>query len=310
VHWSHDDIPSLEGKIAVVTGATSGLGREVARALAAKGATVILAGRNLVSGGNAAAECGTKASYEPLDLADLGSVRDFATRVQARHPMIDVLINNAGIALVPELLKSTNGFELQMATNYLGHFVLTRELLPALTASKAARVVSLSSIGAVLARMDYGNFMSERGYSPLTAYCRTKLAMLLFTAELEFRARALGSSLIALAAHPGVAVSGLAAAGPYLGRVRRIAAIQLRVTNGIVRVIGQSTAAGALPILRAATDPLARGGSYYGPAGFGGFKGEAVEVQPPLKSRDTTSAARLWRLSEQLTGATWPIALQ
>ncbi|OAN56239.1 oxidoreductase [Sphingobium sp. TCM1] len=301
--WTVSDMPRLDGKVALVTGSTDGLGREIAARMAEKGARVILSGRREDRGAAAAQAMG--ATFERLDLADLAQVRDFAGRVVQGEPKIDLLINNAGVALIPELGRSADGFEMQMATNFLGHFVLTHALLPALNASGGARVVNVSSIAAGHVQMDFDNLVSENGYAPGKVYGRSKLAMLLFARELDRRAKVKGWPVTAFAAHPGVAESNLQKAGPGIGREGMRRSVVTVIGDFVTRRIGQSTAAGALPMLRAATDPMTKGGSYFGPDGWGGIRGAPVVVEGPRAGRDTAAAARLWTMAEKLTGARW-----
>lgn len=299
--WSATDIPDLSDKVAVVTGSTDGLGREVARQLAARGASVIVSGRNAERGAAAARETG--AVFERLDLGDLAAVRGFAGAVAARFPRIDLLVNNAGVAMIPALTRTADGFEMQVGTNFLGHYALTAALLPALAASGGARVVSVSSLAAAHVKMDFEHWLSRHRYRFGKSYGWSKLAMLLFALELDRRAKANGWPLASFGAHPGVAASNLQNAGPSLGRKRR--GLVSVIGNLVTDRIGHSTAAGALPLLRAATDPDATGGSYFGPDGWGGIKGAPVAVAVPAEARSIENAARLWDEAEQLTGARW-----
>lgn len=298
--WTTSDIPDLTGRRMVVTGANSGLGLSTARELARRGAHVVIAARDPARGEEAvrlvradvpqaSVEAGT------LDLADLSSVRAFAAG-QAEHPL-DVLVNNAGVMAVPPR-RTADGFELQIGTNHLGHFALTGLLLPALRRRPGARVVTVSSTMHWFGSMDLADLNSDRAYDPWTAYNRSKLANLLFTRELGRRAEEGGLDLVSVAAHPGYARTNLQAVGPQMAG-RRATGTVLRVAT---RVIGQSAEAGALPQLRAATDPGVRSGDYFGPRGLAGQRGLPKRARRSADARDDTLARRLWDASEELTG--------
>jgi NAD(P)-dependent dehydrogenase (short-subunit alcohol dehydrogenase family) len=293
--WSAADIPDQTGRVAVVTGANAGLGYETARALAAAGAHVVLACRNLDKA--AAAEARIRAGHPSarlevcaLDLADLAGVRAFAARLADRHPVVDLLVNNAGIMAVPHGVTA-DGFERQFGTNHLGHHALTGLVLPAVLAAPAGRVVTVSSLGHRAGRIAFDELMGERRYWRWPAYFQSKLANLLFTAELQRRLAAAGAPAIAVAAHPGGSVT-------ELGHESRI---QYAVFS-LFQPLMQSAAMGALPTLRVATDPAVRGGEYYGPGGLGETTGPPVLVSPSRAARDTAVAARLWEVSSALTG--------
>ncbi len=300
--WTTADIPDQTGRTAVVTGANTGLGYETAAALAAKGAHVVLAVRNLDKG-NAAADLITRAhpsasvTVQELDLSSLESVRAAADQLRSAHESIDLLINNAGVMMTP---KSTtkDGFELQFGTNHLGHFALTNLLLDRVLAAPASRVVTVSSVGHRFARgIRFDDLQSERSYSRVGAYGQAKLANLLFTYELQRRLQ--GTSTIAVAAHPGGANTELARNVPAAVRV---------VFEAIAPLITQSAAMGALPTLRAATDPGVLGGQYYGPDGFGGQNGYPKVVASSAASHDTEAQRRLWAVSEELTSVVSPVS--
>ena len=297
--WTADDIPDLTGRRAVVTGGSSGLGLETAVALAAHGAQVVLTARDTAKGDDAVRRVLARvpdASVErgSLDLADLVSVRAFAERVGDRP--LDLLVNNAGVMAVPPR-RTADGFELQMGTNHLGHHALTGLLLPALLARPGARVVTVSSFVHWFGSLDFGDLMSERSYDPWRAYAASKLANLLFMRELDRRAREAGTDLVSVGAHPGYARTNLVAAGPATGR---------RLTGGVLRLgtalVGQSARAGALPQLRAATDPEVRGGEYYGPRGPAEQRGLPKKVRCSANARDDRASGLLWAESERLTG--------
>ncbi len=301
--WSLTDAPRLDGKIAIVTGATGGLGWETALGLAQQGAMTILAGRNPVKGADALARLtaqapGSMARFELLDLASLDSVAMFAGRVTAAHPAVSVLVNNAGVMALPTRQVTADGFELQFGTNYLGHFALTARLLPQLLASSSARVVSVSSLAHRRARMDFGDPQAAQSYKPWTAYGQSKLAMLMFARELQRRATASGWPLRSIAAHPGWAVTDLIGNGPGAGKP----GLKKAMMEGAFRVLGQSAARGALPILYAALAPEAEAGGYYGPNGFMEIKGEVGPSQVMPQAEDAGAGVQLWELSEQETG--------
>lgn len=294
--WTTNDIPDQTGRTFVVTGASSGLGVETARALANSGAHVILAVRELAKGLRTADDLraggrGVSLEVEALDLADLASVRAFADRYRARHGRLDGLVNNAGVMSLPRQV-SVDGFELQFATNHLGHFALTTLLLPVLMGTPAARVVTVSSMGHRAGRMRFDDLMGERRYSRMGAYAQSKLANLLFTYELQRRLTMAGADVAAVAAHPGLSNTPLGHAG-------RLQTALLRL---VVPLTAQSAAQGALPTLRAATDPDAKGGQYYGPSGPGGTRGYPALTRSSAASYDEEAARRLWERSVTLTG--------
>jgi NAD(P)-dependent dehydrogenase (short-subunit alcohol dehydrogenase family) len=295
--WTATDIPDQTGRTAVITGANTGLGYETARALAGRGAHVVLAVRN-VDKGKAAADLiarrypGADVSVQELDLTSLASVHAAADALKGTHHRIDLLVNNAGVMMTP---KSTtkDGFELQFGTNHLGHFALTGHLLDRLLETPGSRVVTVSSVGHRTGRIDFADLQSAGRYSRTAAYGRSKLANLLFTYELQRRLR--GRDTTALAAHPGTSSSELSRNVPR--------PVQL-VFN---RLEMQDAEMGALPTLRAATDPSALGGQYYGPGGFLEMRGHPKVVASNDRSHDTDVARRLWTVSEELTGVTFPV---
>jgi NAD(P)-dependent dehydrogenase (short-subunit alcohol dehydrogenase family) len=296
MHWTTTDIPDQSGRTAVVTGANTGLGYETAAALAARGAHVVLAVRNLDKG-KAAADLivrrypGAEVSLQELDLTSLESVREAANQLRAAHDRIDLLVNNAGVMMTP---KSTtkDGFELQFGTNHLGHFALTGRLLDRLLATPGSRVVTVSSMGHRAGRIRFDDLQSERRYHRLSAYGQSKLANLLFTYELQRRLA--GTNTVAVAAHPGGSSSELSRYLP--------GAVQL-----VFRPLEQDTEMGALPTLRAATDPDATGGQYFGPGGFAEMRGYPKVVASNGRSHDGAVQRRLWTVSEDLTGVTYQL---
>ena len=289
--WTPAQIEPLAGTTAIVTGANSGIGYHTALALARAGADVVIGCRDPARGEAAArslqTSSGGRVTALSLDLADLASVRSFTARFLAERPRLDLLVNNAGVMALPRRETTADGFERQFGTNHLGHFALTGLLWPALLASPAARVVSVSSLMAWTARLDLGDLQSERRYRPMTAYSRTKTANLHFMLGLVRRAA--GTAVRSLAAHPGAASTNL----------------QRHAFDRSVKIIGQSAASGALPSLYAATAPDARAGGFYGPRWFGAW-GAPTTATIPGHARDEQVAARLWDISEQLTGVHFP----
>lgn len=299
--WTVADIPAQAGKLAVITGATGGLGYETALALAGAGAEVILTGRNAEKGQDAlrrirAAHPRAKLCFEPLDLASLASVYDFARRIKAEGRPIDILVNNAGVMALADRQLTVDGFERQLGTNYLGHFALTAALLPLL---RGARVIELSSIAHRQGRIAFDNLNGEKRYSAWPIYAQSKLAMLIFALELQRRSDANGWGLVSIAAHPGWARTELIANGPGTGGLLGL------VIRVFMPLFSHSAAEGALPILLAATTPEARAAGYYGPTGFQEMKGPPGEAQIKTQALDTATAARLWDVSCTLTGAQW-----
>ncbi|MEJ2412816.1 MAG: oxidoreductase [Anaerolineales bacterium] len=297
--WTVEDIPDLSGKVVIVTGANSGIGLEASRELARKGAEVVMACRNQGKAEAAIQQIQedlpqAKLEYIHLDLADLASVKKFAADFKSRYDRLDVLLNNAGIMMVP-YQKTADGFESQLGTNHLGHFALTGSLIDLILKTPGSRVVNISSNAHYAGEMDFDNLQYEDGgYNPSAAYSRSKLANLLFTYELQRRFESEGVDALALAAHPGIAATGLAdhfLGGRFSGLIQ-----------SIMKVLFQSAKMGALPGLRAATDPEAEGGSYYGPGGKGERSGYPVVVSSNEASHNQQDAAKLWKVSEDLTG--------
>ena len=299
--WTTNDIPDLSGKLAVVTGATGGLGLETALVLAAKGAEVMLAARNPNKGPEAerlirARHPAADARFDLLDLGDLASVAAFADRHLAAGRPIDILVNNAGIMALPTSQTTVDGFEMQFGTNYLSHFALVGRLLPLLTAAKA-RVVQLSSVAHRSGHIRLDDLNSTTGYSPWSVYQQSKLAMLMFAIELQRRSDAQGWGLTSVAAHPGFARTDLITNG-HAGKPGLFA----RGARLLEGVLSHSAADGALPILMAATLPNVAPAGYYGPTGFLEMKGPpGVAVIKP-QAREAEVARRLWAESERLTG--------
>lgn len=303
--WTTRNISDQSGKLAIITGATSGLGLETALGLAGAGAEVVLAGRNPVKGQAAERVIrqrhrGAKARFEVVDLARLSSVADFADRMLSAGRPINILVNNAGLMAPRTRQITADGFELQFGTNYLSHFALTGRLLPLLTAGKA-RVVELSSTAHRSGKIHFDDLNFEHGYKPFPVYGQSKLAMLMFAIELDRRSNAKSWGLTSVAAHPGFARTDLVDNGPAVGASAFLtSAIKL-----IVRTIGHSASAGALPILMAATLPGVKGGEYFGPQGWMEFKGPPGPGKIDPKASDAAVAARLWAEAERLTGVTF-----
>lgn len=302
--WTTADIPSLSGKTAVVTGATGGLGYETAMALAGAGAIVILTGRSDAKGlraieGICARFPNALIAYEHLDLASLASVADFAKRFAAGNEQLDLLVNNAGVMALPKRQQTEDGFEMQLGTNYLGHYALTARLLPQLRRAKAARVVNISSLAHRSGAIDFDDLQSKRSYRPWRAYCQSKLAMLMFALELQRRSLAAGWGITSLAAHPGHARTDLISNGPGANT------FQWRVGRLLQPLMSQSAAEGALPTLFAATSPAAEPGGYYGPSWFYELKGPPVPAKIMPQAKDFAAAAMLWDVSATLTGVSF-----
>jgi len=302
--FTEADVPDLSGRIAVVTGASSGLGLENARVLARRGAHVILATRDpertaLATARILRAVPSASLEHLPLDLADLASVRGAGAALLAQHARIDLLIANAGIMGAPAM-TTADGFELQMGVNHLGHAALIAAVLPLLAAAPAARVVLVTSEMARLGRVDIATLGAPTlPHRPWRAYAASKLANLLYARELARHLRSVGSSVAVLTAHPGYAATELQTRGPALAG-GALARVRAGVLGAVTGVLGQPAARGALPQLRAATDPEAVSGSAWGPRY--GMRGPAVEVDPPPGALDERLAAALLERTEELTG--------
>jgi len=302
--WTATDVPDQQGRTIVVTGANTGIGFETARVLAGRGATVVLACRDLGKAGDAAARIAAatppaRVETLRLDLASLASVRQAAEQLRRGHPRLDLLVNNAGV-MMPPYGRTEDGFELQLGTNHLGHFALTGLLLDRLLAVPRSRVVTVSSMAHRQGRIDLDDLQSERRYRRTAAYAQSKLANLLFTYELQRRLAAAGAPTIAVAVHPGAVTTELQRHLPPQMRL---------VATPLMAALGQrGTAMGALATLRAATDPAARGGEYYGPDGRLGFGGHPVRLESSTRSHDAEVQRRLWERSERLTGVTFRLA--
>lgn len=301
--WTAADVPDQTGRVAVVTGSNSGIGYEAAAVLADRGAKVVLAVRSLDKGCEArdrivATTPDADVRLQELDLASLDSVRAAAEALRSAYEGIDLLINNAGVMWTPKQ-TTAEGFELQFGTNHLGHFALTGLLLDRLLDVPGSRVVTVASLAhRMLADIHFDDLQWERRYSRIAAYGQSKLANLLFTYELQRRLSAANAETIAVAAHPG---------GSYTELARNVPTVLHPAYRVVGPLIFQSAAMGALPTLRAATDPAVRGGQYYGPDGIGEQRGNPRLVLSSPRSHDAELQRRLWAVSEELTGVTFPI---
>jgi NAD(P)-dependent dehydrogenase (short-subunit alcohol dehydrogenase family) len=306
--WTERDIPDQSGRLAIVTGSNTGLGFDTARALAARGAQVVMAVRDTAKGEAAAARIrqtspAAEVTVRKLDLGSLASVRESGAAMAADYPRIDLLINNAGV-MYPPKSTTADGFELQFGTNHLGHFALTGLLLPNLLEVDGSRVVVVASIAHnIRARIDFEDLQWERRkYDRVAAYGQSKLANLMFAYDLQRRlaaaAKDKGTKTIAVAAHPGVAATEL---------TRHLPGANLPAVSWLSGKLLNTAEMGALPTLRAATDPAARGGEYYGPDGFRELRGHPRLVSSSAQSKDVATQDRLWKVSEELTGVSYPV---
>ena len=302
-NWTANNIPDLTGKIIIITGANSGIGFESAREFTRKGAEVIFASRDPFKAEHALMSIQAefpkaKLKFFELDLASLDSIRKFTEEFKSAYPKLDILLNNAGIMMVP-YGKTKDGFERTIGTNHLGHFALTGLLMDRLSTTPGARVVNVASNAHYAGEMDFENllFEDEHEYTPMKAYGRSKLANLLFTYELQRRFQSSGLDVIALAAHPGISATNLA---------NHLVFKQISwLIQPLMKLFFQSSAMGSLPSLRAAVDPEARGGMYYGPDGKGEKSGFPIVVSSNEASHDLQYAEKLWDISEKLTGISY-----
>ncbi len=303
--WTIEDIPSLTGRVAVVTGANSGLGYETALALAGAGAHVVLACRDQVKGSDALdriaqASPGVDLELQRLDLADLASVREFAAGFCAQHGALDILVNNAGVMAIPRR-ETIDGFEMQFGTNHLGHFALTGLLLNRLLTTPGARVVTVTSMAARVGRIRFDDLGGTRRYGKWSAYGQAKLANQLFTLELDRRVSAHHADLVSVAAHPGYAATNLQMVAPQMS-----GSVLMEELNRMANTaFAQSASAGALPSLYAATAPDVRGGQFFGPDRLFGSRGHPKSVPFVSAAKDPGRARRLWSVSEGLTDVTF-----
>ena len=293
----------LSGKRVIITGATHGIGFEAAKELAAKGADVVMAVRNVDKGEKAAENIrstypSASVTVMNLNLADLGSVKEFASEYAARFDRIDVLINNAGV-MIPPYKRTRDGFELQFGTNHLGHFALTASLLPLIMSTPLSRVVTVSSIAARKGRINFKNLDGSHGYNPMTFYRQSKLANLLFSKELQHRLERAGSSGISILCHPGITATNILSRGSGKETFGPL--------KNLMRVVVQPAERGALPTLYAATHPDLRGGECIGPDNRNNTRGYPVLTDDANRLFDPDLSARLWEVSESLTGVKFAV---
>jgi len=295
--WTENHMPDQTGRVAIVTGSNSGIGWEAARALASKGATVIMACRSIAAATSAADRIQAlkpsgKVVVMPLDLGDLASVRAFAAAFRQDYHRLDLLINNAGVAK-PPYGKTTQGFEQQFGINHLGHFALTGLLLDRLDATPGARIVTVSSLSHRSGIIDFDNLNGERNYNPARAYAQSKLANLLFTYELQRRLVAAGRTTLAAAAHPGWSATN--------------ALRHSSMMRSLNPIFAQPPKMGVMPTLYAATAPDVQGGEYFGPMTLE-LRGYPKKVVSSPRSHDEAVARRLWTVSEELTQVKYAFA--
>lgn len=301
--WAAQDVPDQTGRVAVITGSNTGIGYHTAEILAGHGALVVLAVRDLAKGNAAAKRIHSvspqaRIEVQELDLSSLASVREAAEAVGTAHPRIDLLINNAGVMYTPKQ-HTVDGFELQFGVNHLGHFALTGLLLPRMMRVKRSRVVTVSSMAhRIMAAIHFDDLQWEHGYNRIAAYGQSKLANLMFTYELQRRLAAKRRSTIAVAAHPGTANTEL---------TRHLPPLLRPADRLLMPLVVQSAAMGALPTLRAATDPEVTGGQYYGPSGIGEQRGYPKLVDASKHAHEVELQQRLWEVSQELTGITFPV---
>jgi len=304
--WTPADIPDQTGRVAIVTGASSGIGRETARVLAAHGASVVLACRNIEKARLAAARIesqhpGARTEVLKLDLASLTSVREAAVLVRSRYARVDLLVNNAGV-MEPPFQRTVDGFELTFGTNHLGPFAFTGQILDRLAGTPGSRIVTVSSEGHYSGVMHFDDLQFETRYDPEQAYYQSKLANVLFSYELNRRLDAAGAPTAALACHPGIVFTDL---------FRTRSKLQQALLSPRYRLLNfwfvQSVQMGALPTLRAAVDPSAKGGEFYGPPGRF-YTGYPIRAESSARSYVTADQARLWEVSERLTGVSYAIS--
>jgi NAD(P)-dependent dehydrogenase (short-subunit alcohol dehydrogenase family) len=308
--WTARDMPPQAGRLALVTGATGGIGFQVALAMAAAGAEVLIGARDAARATDAMARIkaetpGARLAYLPLDLAALGTVREAAAAVAARHGALDLLVNLAGVMALPRRRLTADGFEMQFGVNFLGHFALTGLLLPLLRRAPAPRVVGVTSLAHRLGRLDLDDLQGERDYRPWRAYAQSKLAVLSFALELQRRSLRGGWGVASLAAHPGWAMTNLYAKGPASEGTPRML---VRMMHRATRLFAHSAEVGARPILFAATAAEATPGGHYGRCWLCELRGPPAPAWISAGARDGVAAARLWQMAEALTGTPFPDA--
>lgn len=305
--WTMDSVPSQEGRMVVITGGNSGIGYEAAKALAAKNAHVVLAVRDQAKGALAREEILMHSPHAAvdvmrLDLANLASVRQFAHEYQSKYDRLDVLVNNAGVMALPRRLTA-DGFEMQFGTNHLGHFALTGLLIDSLLATPASRVVTVSSMLHLSGKIRFDDLMGENNYDKQAAYSQSKLANLLFAYELQRKLAGIPADTISLGAHPGYAATNLQYAGPEMEGSKASRWV-MQLANSL---FAQSAEMGALPILYAALSLEMSGGDYAGPSALMGARGYPIKAESSPASHDLDTAARLWQVSEELTGVDYAV---
>jgi NAD(P)-dependent dehydrogenase (short-subunit alcohol dehydrogenase family) len=302
--WTVQDMPSQKGRSFLVTG-TAGIGHLIALELVRAGGDVIIAGRNEANGQAAVNTIkglikGGNVSFAQVDLADLSSIKKFGEKIRSERKSLDVLINNAGLMTPPTRKETADGFELQFGTNYLGPFALTRELIPLLRRGNNPRIVTVGSVADRQATIDFDDLLSEKAYNPMKAYGQSKLADVMFAFELNALSKAHNWGITSMASHPGVTYTGLTE------KSNDTPDFSTRVQNFILRNLWRRPVSeGALPTLYAATSPDAKGGTYYGPTGFGGVTGAPGEAQTNKLALNAAARRRLWKVSEELTGVTY-----
>lgn len=297
-NWTASKIPQRDGGLAVITGSTEGIGYEDALALSSAGWNVIMMGRNAQKGADAIAKIRqinskAKVSFEKIDLADLHSIKDFASKMIAKGDAINLLINNAGVMTPPKRLETKDGFELQFGTNHIGHFALTAQLLPLLRKTPNARVVTLSSVAARAGKINFEDLQYKNSYVPMQAYGQAKLANLLFALELQRQSDKHGWGITSIASHPGVSRTNLLITGAGRWSAAGIA-------RRFLPFLFQPQAQGALPTLYAATSPEAKGGMYYGPDKMGETRGFPTAAKIPAQAEDLEVSKKLWEVSQKL----------
>lgn len=308
--WDTRDMPDLTGKVAVVTGANSGLGWHTTAALAAKGAHVVMACRNPAKTAEAmaqiqAAHPGANLEHIPLELGDLSSIAAFAETFRSHHHRLDILCSNAGVMFAPRG-TTVDGFEIHFGTNHLGHFALTGRLMDVLLATPQSRVVTVASEYARVGRIQLDDLNATRRYARSAAYANVKLANLMTALELQRRLEAKGSGTISVASHPGLSATNLQSTGVGMGTPDALARFGAWTMRYLNKWVSQSAAMGALPSLMAATGSQVKGGDYYGPNQLWGLKGHPHHAPKPRQALDRDVAARLWAASEEMTGVTFP----
>ena len=305
------EIPGQAGKLAVVTGASDGLGLEMATRLAAAGADLVLPVRNPAKGAAAVAHIRAAAPHAQvttaeLDLASLESVRALGDRLLAEGRPVDILVNNAGVMTPPTRHETQDGFELQFGTNFLGHFALTARILPLLREA-SARVTTMSALAARSGSFQWEDLQYQGRYAAMKAYGQSKLAEMLFALELDRRSRAAGWGVTSNTAHPGLTVTNLQTSGWNMGRdTISVRTASFRLAPKVLPFLVQHPGAGALPALYAATSPEARGGAFYGPSGFAHLTGGPAEQELYRSAEDRDAAVRIWAEGERLTGVGFP----